>query len=295
MTVREAREARRRADEALAHEITVIHLASRRNYGVPRVTAELRRQDRLVNRKRVARVMREHAIVGNSRRTGRRSLTKADTEAAPSPDLIGRDFTATRPGTKTVGDITYIPTAEGWLCLASWLDLATREVIGYSMADHHRAELVVDALDLAAALGRLEPGCVVHSDTRIGIHLPSTARQNRHVGEQAKHGPDRELLRQRRRGELLGRTQRGDRHPLLARPPAPASSTSSRPSTTDAACASTSTGATSHPTRHACATSRIRPSRRNDDVSKIMGNFTHCLNLQVRRLLDRLRDRDHST
>ncbi|MGY3684126.1 transposase InsO family protein [Streptomyces sp. TE33382] len=82
----------------------------------------------------------------------------------PSPDLIGRDFTATRPGTKTVGDITYIPTAEGWLCLASWLDLATREVIGYSMADHHRAELVVDALDLAAAPGRLEPGCVVHSD-----------------------------------------------------------------------------------------------------------------------------------
>lgn len=160
----EAREARRRAGEALAHEITVIRLASRRNYGVPRVTAELRRQDRLVNRKRVARVMREHGIVGNSRRTGRRSLTRAGTKAVPSPDLIGRDFTATRPGTKTVGDITSIPAAGGWLCPASWLDLATREVIGYSMADHHRAELVVDALDMAAALGRLEPGCVIHSD-----------------------------------------------------------------------------------------------------------------------------------
>ncbi|MDQ1005548.1 putative transposase [Streptomyces sp. V4I23] len=160
----EAREARGRADEAPAHEITVIHVASRRNYGVPRVTAELRRRDRVVNRKRVERVMREHGIAGNSRRTGRRSLTKADTTAAPSPDLIGRDFTATRPGTRTVGDITYIPTAEGWLYLASWLDLATREVIGYSMADHHRAELVVDALDMAAALGRLEPRCVIHSD-----------------------------------------------------------------------------------------------------------------------------------
>lgn len=160
----EAREARRRADEALAHEITVIHIASRRNYGVPRVTAELRRRGRLVNRKRVERVMRENGIAGNSRRTGRRSLTKADTKAAPSPDLIGRDFTATRPGTKIVGDITYIPTAEGWLYLASWLDLATREVIGYSMSDHHRADLVVDALDMAAALGRLEPGCVIHSD-----------------------------------------------------------------------------------------------------------------------------------
>ncbi|MGW6413504.1 IS3 family transposase [Streptomyces vinaceus] len=159
-----AREARRRADEALAHEITVIHIASRRNYGVPRITAELRRHGGAVNHKRVERVMRKYGIAGNSRRTGRRSLTRADTKAAPSPDLIGRDFTSRRPGTRIVGDITYIPTAEGWLYLAGWLDLATREVIGYSMADHHRAELVVDALDMAAGLGRLEPGCIIHSD-----------------------------------------------------------------------------------------------------------------------------------
>ncbi|RPK59817.1 Integrase core domain protein [Streptomyces sp. ADI95-17] len=129
----------------------MIRLASRRNNGVPRVTAELRRQDRPVNRKRVARAMREHGIAGNSRRTGHRSLTRVVTEAAPSPDLIGRDFAATRPGTKIVGDTIYIPTAEGWLCFAAWLDLATREVIGYSMADHHRTEIVVDALDMAAA------------------------------------------------------------------------------------------------------------------------------------------------
>ncbi|MEU9190762.1 DDE-type integrase/transposase/recombinase [Streptomyces sp. NPDC048484] len=57
-----------------------------------------------------------------------------------------------------------MPTAEGWLYLASWLALATREVIGYPMADHHRAKLVVDALDMAARLGRLGPGCVIHSD-----------------------------------------------------------------------------------------------------------------------------------
>jgi transposase InsO family protein len=177
---RKAREARRRDDEALAHEITMIHLASRHNYGVPRVTAALRRQGRLVNRKRVERVMRQHGIAGNSRRTGRRSLTKADSKAAPAPDLIGRDFTATTPGTKIVGDITYIPTAEGWLYLASWLDLATREVIGYSMADHHRAELVVDALDMAAALGRLEPGCVIHSDR--GSEYTSTQLRTR-IGE----------------------------------------------------------------------------------------------------------------
>ncbi|UUN25602.1 IS3 family transposase [Streptomyces sp. FIT100] len=93
----EAREARRPADEALAHEITVIHIASRGNYGVPRVAAELRRLGKLVNRKRVERVMRERGIAGNSRRTGRRSLTKADATSAASPDLLGRDFTATRP------------------------------------------------------------------------------------------------------------------------------------------------------------------------------------------------------
>ncbi len=177
----EAREARRRNDEALAHEITMVHLASRKNYGVPRVTAALRRRGRVVNHKRVARVMREYKIAGNSRRTGRRSLTKADTKAVPSPDLIGRDFTAARPGTKVVGDITYIPTAEGWLYLASWLDLATREVIGYSMADHHRAELVVDALDMAAGLGRLAPGCV------IGLRL---LRGRSRLHPAAAPGPD---------------------------------------------------------------------------------------------------------
>ncbi|MFD7442964.1 IS3 family transposase [Streptomyces sp. NPDC059909] len=101
---REAREARRRADEALAHKITVIHLASRRNYGVPRVTAELRRQDRPVNRKRVARVMREHGIAGNSRRTGRRSLTKADTKAAPSPSARTGAFTT--PPARTEGALS---------------------------------------------------------------------------------------------------------------------------------------------------------------------------------------------
>ncbi|MFD8649865.1 IS3 family transposase [Streptomyces mirabilis] len=158
-----ARRARQSADEALAHEITVLHLASRRNYGVPRIHAELRRRGRRVNRKRIARVMRERDIRGVTRRK-HRSLTRPDKKATPAPDLIGRDFHADTPGTKLVGDITYLPTAEGWLYLACWLDLATREVVGYAMADHHRAELVVDALDMAHGRGGLEPGCVIHSD-----------------------------------------------------------------------------------------------------------------------------------
>ncbi|MFE2595476.1 IS3 family transposase [Streptomyces sp. NPDC059396] len=158
-----ARHARQAADDALAHEITVLHVASRRTYGVPRIHAELRRLGRQVNRKRIARVMRERDIRGVTRRR-RRSLTRPDKKAKPAPDLIGRDFHAERSGIKLVGDITYLPTAEGWLHLACWLDLATREVVGYAMADHHRAELVVDALDMAYGRGDLEPGCVIHSD-----------------------------------------------------------------------------------------------------------------------------------
>lgn len=158
-----ARQARRAADDALAHEITVLHIASRRTYGVPRIHAELRRLGHRVNRKRIARVMRERDIRGVTRRK-HRSLTRPDVKARPAPDLIGRDFHAERPGIKLVGDITYLPTAEGWLYLACWLDLATREVVGYAMADHHRAELVVDALDMAYGRGGLEPGCVIHSD-----------------------------------------------------------------------------------------------------------------------------------
>ncbi|CAM5508867.1 IS3 family transposase [Streptomyces canarius] len=158
-----ARRARQAADDTLAHEITVVRIASRHTYGVPRIHAELRRLGRRVNRKRVARVMRERDIRGVTRRK-RRSLTRPDVKAKPAPDLIGRDFHAERPGTKLVGDITYMPTAEGWLYLACWLDLATREVVGYAMADHHRAELVVNALDMTHGRGGLEPGCVVHSD-----------------------------------------------------------------------------------------------------------------------------------
>ncbi|MFF3460659.1 IS3 family transposase [Streptomyces sp. NPDC002730] len=140
-----------------------IHAASRGAYGAPRVHAKLRRTGRRVNRKKVERIMRERDIRGITRRK-RRNLTKADTKAAPSPDLVGRDFTAAEPGRKLVGDITYLPTLEGWWYLAAVIDLATREVIGYAMADHHRASLVTDAIRMAAGRGELKPGCIMRTD-----------------------------------------------------------------------------------------------------------------------------------
>ncbi len=160
---RPAAEARAGEETELVTEIRKLHTQSRRAYGSPRITAALRRKGRRINRKRVERLMREHDIRGITRRR-RRGLTRPDKKAVFSPDLVGRDFTSIEPGTKLVSDITYLPTLAGWWYLATVIDLATREVIGYAMADHHRAELVVAALKMAAGRGLLKEGCIAHSD-----------------------------------------------------------------------------------------------------------------------------------
>ncbi|MFI5609451.1 IS3 family transposase [Amycolatopsis sp. NPDC051903] len=127
------------------------------------MVAELRRRGRRVNHKCVGRIMRQRGVVGLTRRR-RRSLTKPDTVAAPVPDLIGRDFTAPAPGQRLVGDITYLPIQQGWLYLATVIDLHTREVIGHAMAEHMRAELVRDALDLALRRGLISDDAIFHTD-----------------------------------------------------------------------------------------------------------------------------------
>ncbi|MFF9756743.1 DDE-type integrase/transposase/recombinase [Streptomyces sp. NPDC014344] len=107
--------------------------------------------------------MRERGVTAVTRRR-RRNLTRPAKRAVPAVDLLGRDFTAPEPGTRPAGDITSIATDESRLCLATWLDPATRETVGCSMADHHRAGLAVDAPATAAGRGRLRPGCIAHSD-----------------------------------------------------------------------------------------------------------------------------------
>lgn len=157
-----AREQRAREEDRLAGEIAGIHAAHQGAYGSPRITAELRRRGEAVNHKKVERVMRERGITGVTRRRPR-SLTRPDKTAA-APDLIGRDFTADAPGQRLVGDITYLPTQEGWLYLATVLDLHTREIVGHALAAHMRADLVCDAIALAADRGLAGPGAVFHSD-----------------------------------------------------------------------------------------------------------------------------------
>jgi putative transposase len=149
----------------LVAEIRRIHARSKATYGAPRVTAELRRRGQRVNHKRVERLMRAHGIVGWRPRR-RRSLTKPDTTAAPAPDLLGRLFDPDQPDVAWCGDVTYIPTDEGWLYLASVIDLASRHLLGYAMDAHHDAGLVTAALDAAVATRgrRRMPDTIFHTD-----------------------------------------------------------------------------------------------------------------------------------
>jgi len=158
-----AREQRAAADDELTAQIRAVHAEHQGRYGSPRMTDELRRRGRLVNRKRVERLMRERRIAGITRRR-RRSLTRPDRTAVPAPDLIRRDFTANAPGQRLVGDITYLPTGEGWLYLATTIDLFNREVIGHAMAEHMRAELVCDAVELAHHRGLTRHDAIFHAD-----------------------------------------------------------------------------------------------------------------------------------
>ncbi|WP_327731362.1 IS3 family transposase [Streptomyces sp. NBC_00487] len=160
----EARAARQRQDRVLAEEIREVHGESGGAYGSPRVTAELRGKGRRVNEKRVARIMRAFSITGIRLRRRVRT-TVPDPATSPVPDLFQRDFTATEPGRKYMGDITYLPLAGGeFLYLATVLDCFSRKVVGWSIADHMRTSLVADALRMAASTRGGLDGAVFHSD-----------------------------------------------------------------------------------------------------------------------------------
>jgi putative transposase len=139
-----------REEARLVGEIRRIHARSKATYGAPRVHVELGRRGWRVNHKRVERLMRIHGIVGY-RPHRRRGLTKPDAGTAPAPDLLGRLFDPDRPDVAWCGDVTWIPTDEGWLYLASVIDLASRHLLGYAMGVHHDAALVVAALQAAVA------------------------------------------------------------------------------------------------------------------------------------------------
>lgn len=148
------------ADAALLQRVRTVHVSSRQTYGAPRVHAELRARGAAHSRKRIARLMRDAGLVGASHRRGGPTTTRRDKEARPAPDLVDRNFTASGPNQLWVADITYIPTAVGFLYLAVVLDAFSRKIVGWAMANNLRAELVLDALEMA--VGQRRPKDVIH-------------------------------------------------------------------------------------------------------------------------------------
>ncbi|MFE1793085.1 IS3 family transposase [Streptomyces sp. NPDC059525] len=159
-----ARAARQTVEAGLAARIRKVHQESDGTYGAPRITAELRDQGEQINHKRVARIMRAIGLEGVRLRRRHRT-TVADAATAKAPDLIGRDFTAAAVNTKYVGDITYLPVSGAKpLYLATVIDLASRRLAGWAIADHMRTELVIDALTAAERTRGNLTGAVMHTD-----------------------------------------------------------------------------------------------------------------------------------
>ena len=154
--------ARRRA--RLSRLVRAIFDASDGTYGHRRIHAALLRQGEDCGPELVRDLMRDLGLVPCQPRPWRPTTTQPGEAGQPIPDLVGRDFTAAAPGTKLVGDITYLPTWQGFCYLATVIDCCTKECIGYAIADHMRAELVIDALRMAARNYPLAPEAIFHSD-----------------------------------------------------------------------------------------------------------------------------------
>jgi putative transposase len=154
-------------DAALLRRIRTIHAASHGTYGAPRVHAELQAEGTAVARKRVARLMRGAGLRGASRRRFP-TTTQREPSHRPANDLVGRDFRASGPNRLWVADITYVPTAAGFLFLAVVLDVWSRRIVGWAMATDLRTRLVLDALDMAVTT-RKPADVVHHSDQGIFV------------------------------------------------------------------------------------------------------------------------------
>ena len=155
--------ARKQHDAVLGERVKAIHADSDGTYGVPRIHAELKEEHVKVGAKRVARLMREHGLRGVCRRRSWKTTVR-DERQRPAQDLVERDFSAEAPNQLWVADITYVPTWSGFLFLAVVLDVFSRRIVGWAMARHMRAELVLEALQMALSVRRPAHGVIHHSD-----------------------------------------------------------------------------------------------------------------------------------
>jgi len=153
----------KREDARLTTQIQEVFVAYRGVYGSPRIHAELRDQGWRCSRKRIARLMQENGMDAR-RKPFRPVTTKSNPKHAVAPNLLQQDFTAERPNEKWTGDITYVPTAQGWLYLAVILDVFSRRVIGWAMSSRCDELLVETALRMALARRRPGAGLLHHTD-----------------------------------------------------------------------------------------------------------------------------------
>jgi transposase InsO family protein len=158
---------RAREDRRLTALIRGIHTESRGTYGVPRVHQTLLKRGLECSRKRVSRLMKAAGLRAKTRRRFRVKTTDSKHGYPVAPDLVGRDFTAAAPNQVWVSDITYIPTDEGWLYLASVMDLCSRRIVGWSMSSSLNATIATDALKMAIGRRRPQPGLIHHSDRGV--------------------------------------------------------------------------------------------------------------------------------
>ena len=159
----------------MKNKINVVHAQNAGTYGSPRVWRELRDEGERVSRKRVARLMKEEGLKGIPKRRFRRT-TDSSHGLPVAPNLLNRKFCADAPNRVWASDISYVRTWEGWLYLAVIIDLFSRRVVGWSIADNMRTELVLEALSRAVSLRRPPPGLMNHSDQ--GSQYASTDYRN---------------------------------------------------------------------------------------------------------------------
>ena len=206
-----------RTDAELTETIREIHTELHGHPGVRRVFAELVVRGVRVAAKRVWRLMRAAGLRGRHPRAWNKT-TIAGQRPIAAPDLIGRHFSAEAPNTRWCGDITYVRTVDGWVYTATVIDLHSRKVVGYAVADHLRTSLIIEAL-AAALLTRKPPaGVIFHSDRGCQYTLTRIRWLLRHQRRTPLDGPARHLLRQRRRRIILRNLQkRTHPHPAVAR------------------------------------------------------------------------------
>jgi putative transposase len=159
--------ARQIRQEQLVKKIRQSHADSNQLYGSPNITADLKASGEPVTRKTVARLMKQQGIRSKVARKFRPATTDSRHQCPVSPNVLDRDFEAKLPNQKWCVDITYVPTDQGTLYLAAVIDLCSRKIVGWSMADHMRASLCIDALEMALLHRRPCEGLIHHSDRGV--------------------------------------------------------------------------------------------------------------------------------